>query len=227
MRIPLTAYGLRELLAGSVLCLGAAALCVWLAPPLAVLPALCWLFLLSFFRDPKRPCACAEAELLSPADGTVSDIEEVAAPAFLEGRALRIGIFMSILNVHVNRSPAAGTVRQVWHVPGRFHDARTGAARTENEHNFVGLQLADGHHVLVNQVAGVVARRIVCNVAMGQQLQRGERIGMVKFGSRVELYIPVADGPQPLVKVGDRVKGGLTVLARYAQAGGPARDAAR
>jgi len=219
MRVPLTPYGLREIILGTALCAAAGAVCVWLLPPLVALPALAWVCLLSFFRDPERPGVAGEDELLSPADGTVYDIEEMDAPAYLEGRALRVGIFMSVLNVHVNRAPAVGTVRLVEHVPGKFYDARSERSKTENEHNFIGLELAGGRPVLVNQIAGVVARRVVCKVSVGQDLQRAERVGMVKFGSRVELYVPLADRPAPRVKIGDRVKAGRDVLVAYTDEG--------
>jgi len=216
MRVPLTPYGLREIILGTTLCAAAGAVCVWLLPPLVALPAVVWVLLLSFFRDPERPGVAGGDELLSPADGTVYDIEEMDAPAYIEGPALRVGIFMSVLNGHVNRSPAAGTVRMVEHVPGKFYDARSDKSKTENEHNFIGLELAGGRHILVNQIAGVVARRVVCKLSVGQDLQRAERVGMVKFGSRVELYVPLADRPEARVKVGDRVKAGRDVLAAYA-----------
>ena len=215
MRIPLTRYGLREIIAGSLLCLAAGAVCVWIWAPAAALPAGAWVLLLSFFRDPERPCGGDPNQLLSPADGTVADIAEVDPPAFLEGRAIRIGVFMSVFDAHVNRSPAAGTVRYVGYVPGAFHDARSEASQTENEHNHVGLRTSEGRDVLLNQIAGVLARRIVCRVREGQKVGRGERIGMVKFGSRVELFLPLKDGPLVLVKVGDRVKAGRDVLVAY------------
>ncbi|MDP6439412.1 MAG: phosphatidylserine decarboxylase [Candidatus Brocadiia bacterium] len=216
MRIPLTRYGLREIVLGSLLCLAAGIVCAWVLWPQALVPAGAWVFLLSFFRDPERPCRAGPGELLSPADGTVADIVEVDAPVFLEGRALRIGVFMSVFSCHVNRAPAGGTVEMVQHFPGKYFDARDERSMTENEHNFIGLRMPDGRKVLVNQIAGLVARRIVCAVSPGDALAQGERFGMIKFGSRLELFVPLSDGPEARVEVGEKVKAGRDVLVAYA-----------
>ena len=221
MRIPLTKYGLREIILGTLVCLGAVAVCLWVFPPAGALPALLWAFLLYFFRDPRRPVRAAPNEFLSPADGVIVDIDEVEAPAFLDGPAVRIGIFMSLLDCHVNRAPMGGTVRHVEHFKGRFHDARDARSITENERNLIGIEVADGRRILVNQIAGVLARRIVCAVKPGDGLEHGQRLGMVKFGSRVELFVPVADSPIVQVAVGDRVKAARDVLAVY---GSPAEE---
>jgi phosphatidylserine decarboxylase len=212
VRIPFARYGLGTLLTCTLVLAAVAALGAWLLWPLAVLAGLLWLQTLWFFRDPERTAQCAPEDLLSPADGTVRDIEEVDPPGFLEGRAVRVGIFMSVFNVHVNRSPADAMVRWVSYCPGTFHDARAGSVG-ENEHNLMGLELADGRRILVNQVAGAIARRIVCEPDVGTQLARGQRFGMIKFGSRLEVYLPLADGYRIAVRPGDRVQAGLTVLA--------------
>lgn len=219
MRIPIARHGLGTVLAGSALLAAVAGVGLWLFPPLAVVAGALWLGLLWFFRDPARHAEGAPGDLLSPADGTVRDIEEVESPGFFEGRAVRVGIFMSVLNVHVNRSPADATVRWVSYHPGAFHDARAEDSLTENEHNFLGLELADGRRIVLNQIAGAIARRIVCEPASGAALVRGQRFGMIKFGSRVELYLPVADEYAVTVRLGDRVKAGLTVMA--SRAAGP------
>lgn len=215
MRIPLTSYGLSVILAGSVLLLGgvvAAAFAFWPAAPVL---GLLWLGLLAFFRDPERRAECGADDLLSAADGIVRDVEDVRAPAFLEGRCRRIGVFMSVLDVHVNRSPANGVVRWVSHHPGSFRDARSETAKLANEHNFVGLELEGGRKVLVNQIAGLLARRIVCAACEGDRLARGQRFGMVRFGSRVEIYLPLADRYEVRVRPGDPVWSGRTVIARW------------
>ncbi len=212
MRIPLARYGTGTLLTGTALLAAAAAAGLWLFPPLAVVAAILWLWMLWFFRDPERNARCGPEDLLSPADGTVRDVEEVDAPGFLDGRAVRIGVFMSVFNVHVNRSPADAGVGWISYHPGAFHDARDRRA-CRNEHNLIGLQLAGGRRILVNQIAGRIARRIVCEPQVGAQLARGQRLGMIKFGSRVELYLPLADAYRVAVRPGDRVKAGLTVLA--------------
>jgi phosphatidylserine decarboxylase len=213
VRLPLTSYGLREIVGGSAVCLAAVAL-GWLACwPLVPLALAAWAALLAFFRDPERVDRSGPHDVVSPADGTVTDIEEAHAPAFLEGPTRRVGIFMSVADVHVNRAPVTATVRHVQHVPGSFHDARRPISRTENELNLLGLELPDGRRLLVNQIAGVIARRVVCRVAVGDALRKADRFGMVKFGSRVELYLPLGDGYDVRVRRGDRVTAGVSVLA--------------
>jgi phosphatidylserine decarboxylase len=217
VRIPLARYGLGTLLAGTLLLAAVAALGVWLFRPLAAVAGVLWLWMLWFFRDPERSAQCAPEDLLSPADGVVRDVEEVDAPGFLEQRAVRVGVFMSVFNVHVNRSPAHATVRCLSYHRGAFHDARAGAALAQNEHNFLGLELPDGRRILVNQIAGAIARRIVCEPDVGAVLARGQRFGMIKFGSRVEVYLPLSDGYEVVVRPGVSVKAGLTVLASRPQ----------
>ena len=212
MRIPIARYGIGTLSVVTLLLGGAAALGLWLFWPLAVVAGALWLGVVWFFRDPERRAQCAPEDLLSPADGVVRDIEEVDPPAFIEQRTVRVGIFMSVLNVHVNRSPADGIVRWISYHPGTFRDARSESVG-ENEHNLLGLELPDGRRLLVNQIAGAVARRIVCKPEVGAELKRAQRFGMIKFGSRVELYLPLADGYEIAVQPGMRVTAGLTVLA--------------
>ncbi len=142
LRIPLTRYGLREIAAFSVLFLALSAVCVYFWPPAAALTVLLWAGCLAFFRDPERHPPQDPDALLSPADGVVRDIEEVTPPGYLDGPAVRIGVFMSVFSVHVNRAPAAGTVEWTEHTPGRYLDARDSRASVENEHNLVGLQRA-------------------------------------------------------------------------------------
>ena len=211
----MTRYGLLEIVLSSILCLAVGAVCVWLFPPALPVPALAWVFLLSFFRDPNRSAGASAHELVSPADGTVMDIQQVEPPTFLEGRAIRIGIFMSLLDVHVNRAPMAGTVRYVEHFAGKFRNARAELSTDENEHNLIGLQAAAGNKILVNQIAGIFARRIVCGVKAGDPVKQGQRLGMVKFGSRVELFVPAGDSPTVKARVGHRVKAGQDVLVSY------------
>jgi phosphatidylserine decarboxylase len=220
LRIPLTSYGRREILLGSILFLAALGACLWLWPSGTALAALLWVGYLAFFRDPERRPPSEPDALLSPADGVVRDVEQVEPPGgYLAGPAVRIGVFMSVFSVHVNRSPAAGTVGWTEHTPGSYLDARDSRACLQNEHNLVGLQLADGRRLIVNQIAGAVARRIVCAVAPGQAVAAGERIGMIKFGSRVELFLPVADEYFVVVKPGDKVVAGRSMLARYRREG--------
>jgi phosphatidylserine decarboxylase len=173
--------------------------------PWGVLPALVLiLFVLFFFRDPARASPTGEGLVLSPADGRVSDIERGPEGA-------RISVFLSLFDCHINRSPVEGTVRTVAYTSGRFHPAWQGRASRENERNHLVIASQAGDYG-VTQIAGVVARRIVCAKRPGDEVRRGERIGLIRFGSRTDLHLP--PGIEPLVTVGDRVRGGLTVLAR-------------
>jgi phosphatidylserine decarboxylase len=168
--------------------------------------------LLYFFRDPQRTGPAEEGLFLAPADGQVVEVGRVHEPRFLEGDGLKIGIFMSLLDVHVNRSPVEGQVALVEHVPGQFLQAFRPEASEVNEHNLVGLESRYGR-VLVRQVAGILARRVVCWIGTDQRLRAGERLGVIKFGSRVEVYLP--PGAEPVVMVGDRTRAGVTAVARW------------
>jgi len=168
--------------------------------------------LLYFFRDPERTSPAGEGVFLAPADGRVVEVKQVHEPRFLQGEGLKISIFMSLLDVHVNRVPVEGQVVLVEHVPGQFLQAFRPEASEVNEHNLVGLESRHGR-VLVKQVAGIMARRVVCWVRPGQKVQAGDRLGVVKFGSRVDLYLP--PGAASAVRVGDRARGGVTVIARW------------
>jgi phosphatidylserine decarboxylase len=195
------------------------------------LPHLAWaglvpfglgLFVLSFYRDPERtPPADADA-WISPADGVVTDIAVVDEPHFLKGKALRVGIFLSPLNVHVNRSPVAGTVEAVVHREGLCLAATGTACIDQNESTLLGLRLEDGLRIGVRQVTGALARTIVCGATVGQKLARGERYGMIKLGSRTELLVPEGAGFAPAVAIGDVVRGGETVLGRLGARAGKA-----
>jgi phosphatidylserine decarboxylase len=197
---------------------------VWLLPPGpvqvagAVIAAGLWLFTLAFFRNPKRSPAGGVDCLIAPADGVVSDIEVVDEPEFLGAKAVRIGIFLSVFDVHVNRSPVAGAVTYAKYTPGKFLDARHPDVSHENEANAIGIEVApetaSGLRVLVRQLSGLIARRIICTHGIGDRIERGELYGMIKFGSRTELWLPQAFPHQVVVKVGERVKCGQSVLIR-------------
>ncbi|MBA2480430.1 MAG: phosphatidylserine decarboxylase family protein [Planctomycetes bacterium] len=180
--------------------------------------AFLWLFTLAFFRNPERTPAGGLDCLIAPADGVVSDITTVDEPEFLKGRAVRIGIFLSVFDVHVNRSPVAGTIAFAKYTPGKFLDARHPDVSHENEANAIGIEVAPetatGLRVLVRQLSGLIARRIICTHAVGERIARGELYGMIKFGSRTELWLPESCPHTVAVKVGDRVKCGETVLVR-------------
>ncbi|MEX2181058.1 MAG: phosphatidylserine decarboxylase family protein [Gemmatimonadaceae bacterium] len=163
-----------------------------------------------FFRDPERTGARGDHLVISPADGRVIDIREVDEPAFLQGRAIRISVFMNIFNVHVNRYPVGGTVQYVHYNPGRFFNAAAEKASLDNEQMSVGVQTAT-HRVLFRQIAGLVARRIVTYSRVGDDAEQGERMGLIRFGSRVDVFVPV--GSTVRVELGQRPVAGTTVLA--------------
>lgn len=168
--------------------------------------------LLYFFRDPERIPPAGDGLFLAPADGRVVEIRREHEPRFLECEGLKISIFMSLLDVHVNRTPVAGQVTLVEHVSGRFLQAFRPQASEVNEHNLIGLK-SDYGRILVKQIAGILARRVVCWVQVGQELRTGGRLGVIKFGSRVDLYLPL--GAEAVVRVGDRTRAGMTVIAQW------------
>jgi len=167
-----------------------------------------------FFRDPERVTPTREGLLVSPADGVVSLIELAVPPAELgmPGEALtRVSVFMNVFNCHVNRVPVAGTVTNIAYRPGKFLNASLDKASVDNERNSLRLQLADGREIAVVQIAGLVARRIVCFIEAGVKLGTGERFGLIRFGSRVDVYLP--GGVDPLVSIGQTMVAGETVIA--------------
>jgi len=189
--------------------------------PLAVLLFLLWLGGLAFFRDPEREVPGAPGLLVSPADGKVVEIVKLDNDDLIGGPATRISIFLSVFNVHVNRSPCAGVVRSVYYRPGRYLDARDPQSGLLNEANTIVIDPDDqaAGPVVVRQIAGLIARRIVCTVKPGERLTRGQRIGLIKFGSRTELIMPGHDLHEPVVRVGDQARGALTVMARTSRGG--------
>lgn len=168
-------------------------------------------FVLQFFRDPARHAPAGEGLVLSPADGRIVAVEETDDP-WLNRRALKISVFMNVFNVHSNRAPVDGEVKQIWYNPGKFINADLAKASTENERNAIWFKTQDGKDVTCVQVAGLIARRILCYVEPGAKLQRGERYGFIRFGSRVDVYLP-ADA-RPLIALGDKVSASSDVLAQ-------------
>jgi phosphatidylserine decarboxylase len=168
------------------------------------------IFVVQFFRDPPRQGSTAANAVLSPADGRIVVIAEVDDP-YAERRALKISVFMNVFNVHSNRSPVDGTVKKVTYFPGKFFNAALDKASLENERNAMIIETTHGHTVTAVQVAGLVAKRILCYAKVGQTLGRGERYGFIRFGSRVDVYLPL--GARPRVSIGDRVSATTTVLA--------------
>src|SRR5271154_1942636 len=180
----------------------------WFAQPAwAVAPLLLAVFFLWFFRDPERVIPDAAGAVVSPGDGKVTEASIVTVGG---EKQVRISIFLSVFDVHVNRSPIAGVVREVRYQRGKFLNAMSQASAEQNEQNIVRVE-GDGQAVIFKQIAGLLARRIVFHPKIGERLERGQRVGLIKFGSRVGVLLDSAASLQ--VKVGDRVRGGASILA--------------
>jgi phosphatidylserine decarboxylase len=223
MHIPLTKYGLPQVLVYPVAMLALMVLLFIFLPKGIMLAAaelllfaiLVWM--LMFFRDPRREIPFNDKILLSPADGTITDISELDDPD-LGGKALRIGMFLSIFNVHLNRMPCSAHVESVRYKEGQFINAMSAESGRINESNEILMtRLAEPRdRLLVRQVSGAIARRIVCKAEPGQEYAQGFAFGMIKFGSRTELYLPYAEGSYDItVKIGDKVRAGLSPLVVY------------
>lgn len=183
-----------------------------------LLSALAWiifLFVLQFFRDPARRVPVGDNLVLVPADGRVIKVEQAEDP-WLKREALKISVFMNVFNVHSNRAPVDGEVMARWYSPGKFVNADFDKASTENERNALHIRTADGQDITCVQIAGLVARRILCYVEPGARLKRGQRYGFIRFGSRVDVYLPIT--AKPRVALGDKVKASQDVLAELAKA---------
>ena len=177
--------------------------------------ALCFLltvFVVAFFRDPERRIQAGAGEVLSPADGRVLVVESVTNPAPLKGSWQKISIFMSVFNAHINRIPLSGMVSAIRYRPGRFLMGFSEKASIENEQNAIVISQAGKAKLMLVQIAGLIARRIVCHLEEGQEVQIGDRFGLIRFGSRTDVYVP--EDAEVLVVKGDRVKAGLDALAR-------------
>ena len=163
-----------------------------------------------FFRDPERTGDRGDKLVISPADGRISHIVEVDEPNFVHGKAIRISVFMNVFNVHVNRYPVSGVVQYTHYNPGKFLNAATEKSSLENEQMSVGIQ-SGPYKILVRQIAGLIARRIVTYSKMGDPATQGDRFGLIRFGSRVDVFVPL--GSTIRVKIGDTPAAGTTVLA--------------
>jgi phosphatidylserine decarboxylase len=172
--------------------------------------ALITLFVISFFRDPERQSPQDEKAILSPADGRVLLIEEKEMTPFSTGRAIKISVFMSVFNCHVNRVPGSGRIEKIFYRAGKFFSANQARASEQNEQNALLLRTPEGQEISIVQVAGLIARRIVCWVKPGETLKRGERFGLIRFGSRVDIYLPASIRIR--IQRGDKVKAGLTIV---------------
>jgi phosphatidylserine decarboxylase len=173
----------------------------------------CWLaalFVLQFFRDPARQIPGDERTVVSPADGRIVAVEAARDP-YLGRDAIKVSVFMNVFNVHSNRSPVDGEVRQAWYHPGKFLNAAQDKASLENERNALWLRTLTGADVTCVQVAGLIARRVLCYVKAGDRLARGDRFGFIRFGSRVDVYLPASASVK--AALGDKVHGGSSILA--------------
>ena len=186
----------------------------WIWDPLGWLGLGATIWCYYFFRDPKRSVPQGEGLILSPADGVISLIEPAVPPPELgmgPEALTRVSVFMNVFNCHVNRAPIAGRVLAIAYRPGKFFNASMDKASSDNERNSVCLEMADGRKLAVVQIAGLVARRIVCFTGEGQSLLAGERFGLIRFGSRLDVYLP--DGVSPMVALGQTMCAGETVIA--------------
>ena len=202
-----------------------AALLFWVWDPLGWIGVLLTIWCYYFFRDPKRSVPQNAGLLVSPADGVVSLIERAVPPAELglgPEALVRVSVFMNVFNCHVNRAPIAGTVTAVVYRPGKFFNASLDKASKDNERNALAIEMPDGRKIAVVQIAGLVARRIMCWKKPGDGVRTGERFGLIRFGSRLDVYLP--EGVHPQVALGQTMIGGETVLALIGQ-DAPARVA--
>lgn len=225
-----TRHGFREMLVGSLVLIIIGSVTGWASGiwflGLLIIPVLIWLF--AFFRDPERIIPVEQNAMVSPADGKVSDITELPHHELLGGEpCVRVGIFLSVFNVHVNRSPCDAKVLDVREKRGRFINAmKHNEASEHNESKTVVLgEPSSGRPVaIVKLIVGMIARRIIFSPQVGESLVRGQRIGMIKFGSRTELYIPKWLEPRVVVSIGDNVRGGQDIIATL---GHPIRSVVR
>lgn len=210
MRSPIHKEGF--FMAGAFLAVGfvASAISKWLGRIFYLLCA----FTLYFFRDPEREIPQGESLIVSPADGKVVGIDSVEHVPFIDGPAKRISIFLSVFDVHINRAPIRGKIEYRHYAPGEFLPAFEPKASVKNEQNTIGIEDPDGYRVVVKQIAGLIARRILCWKNPGDKVERGDRFGLIRFGSRTDVFLPLDARVE--VKLGQRLQGGATVIARRA-----------
>jgi len=231
MRIPLTKYGIPQVVVYPAAVFAAiivfplitaAFLPQWAIIAIEAVLAAILIWALMFFRDPERSCPEDGSLLLAPADGRVTEIETIDETSFIGGPALRIGIFLSIFDTHINRAPCNVRIEKITYKKGKYLNAMNPESGRLNESNELDLIRTDrpNDRLIVRQVSGAIARRIVCAASEGQELAGGERFGMIKFGSRTELCVPNEERRTQyeikcLVRIGDKVKAGLTPLVKY------------
>lgn len=213
-RLPIVSDAWPMLAAGIIL---GVVLSLWLGPKGWIFPGVLILFTLYFFRNPERSTICEPEEILSPADGVVMSVEEVDEYRFIKGPAVKISIFLSVLNVHVNRAPVEAQVEYIDYQSGKFLPAFKSHASEINERNYLGIKTLTHRpqYILLVQITGFIARRIVCWSKPGDHLDQGERFGLIKFGSCTEIYLP--RGTEIYAEKGMKVRGGMTVLGRLTE----------
>jgi len=213
MRLPFTEYGSKEISFFGLLLFIFLVLSLFFYPWISILVFIFMFFVLYFFRDPTRTPPEGEGKVLAPADGRIIEISHVQEENYLKCKSLKIAIFMSLFSVHVNRISYGGKVEFVKHVSGRYFDARSPKSSLKNEHNMLGILGNDGKtRIMIKQIAGKVARRIVCACTVGEEVARGKSFGMIKLGSRLEVFIPEDADFELCVKKDDMVSAGTTVL---------------
>jgi phosphatidylserine decarboxylase len=219
-RLPFARWGLAELQLIGWPLLAATVAAAWFHWAVALVPAVPLCLVVWFFRDPPRRVPSQPGQIVAPADGKVVDVEHLDHDPWIGGPAVRIGIFLSIFNVHLNRAPLAGRVIRQQYNPGKFLNALSAQSARENENLWIGLETEAPPYrrAAVRVIAGAIARRIVCGLRPGERLARGEKFGMIKLGSRTELILPEEPELRLLAAVGDRVRAGTSVLARYEEA---------
>jgi len=227
MRIPITRYGLPQVAVfpAIVVALMLIALALGLKfkfGPYSIIIIetvllLVLIWVLAFFRDPSRAIPAGTDILISPADGVVSDVEILEDAPYIGGKAIRIGIFLNVFNVHINRVPCAVRIEKIEYKEGLFKNAIAPESAQVNESNAVTMTRLNEpkDKLVVRQISGAIARRIVCEAKPGDEYASGDQFGMIKFGSRTELYLPFRESAKCQVKVGDKVKAGLTIMVRY------------
>ncbi len=220
-KIPFARWGLAELFLQSALLLIMTCVAYFFIPApmnyfLAAEPFVIWLLIVYFFRDPHRVLPTKPNLVLAPADGTIAEITKLEHDSFIGGPAVKIGIFLSIFNVHINRAPLAAKVLKLEYKPGEFLNAMNPESVMVNEYMWIGMQetAAPYRRFSVRQISGLIARRIVCAVKPGQTVKRGEQFGMIKLGSRTEIILP-AEGLEVKVVLGQKILAGSTVFAKY------------
>lgn len=214
MSFPISRYGWREIIFSGIILALAGIVLYQIHYGLLLVPLFLFGLVVYFFRDPERNIPQGDNFILAPADGKVVEIAEVYEPNFIKQDSIKVGIFMSFFNVHINRAPCSGIVRWLSYQPGKFKIASHPQAAALNESNSIGIikQSSDEVKILVKQIAGIIARRIVCLCQDNDQLTLGQKIGMIKFGSRVEVYIPKEKLASVCIQLKDKTRAGETII---------------